>query len=449
MTEFFGSVWWLIVSLGILVTFHEFGHYWVARRCGVRVLRFSVGFGRPLWTRVGKDGTEYVVAMLPLGGYVKMLDEREVEVAPHERHESFNAKSVYQRIAIVAAGPAANLLLCIGLLWLMFVVGKPDFQPDIGRAEGLAAEAGFQAGDRLLDVDGRPIRTLTEAGTVFAAAAIDREPLAVRVRTADGDERVRTLPLDRPGLVLDEKSPFASLGLMPAQFMFPPVVGDVAPGSAAEGRLSPGDRILAMDGRAIGRFEEVGPLLQDLARNGEPVRIRIERAGATREVLVDPKLAGDGDRKRWVLGILPAAATAQPDALLRFGPLQAIPAALSETRQMTGDTLGMLWRMVSGKASLDNISGPITIARVANGSAGLGLAWFLNFLAILSLSLCIMNLLPIPVLDGGHLLYYLIELVKGSPVGERALVAGQYVGLVLLAGLMGLAFYNDIFRPSF
>jgi regulator of sigma E protease len=449
MTEFFGSVWWLIVSLGILVTFHEFGHYWVARRCGVRVLRFSVGFGRPLWTRVGKDGTEWVVAMLPLGGYVKMLDEREVEVAPHERHESFNAKSVYQRIAIVAAGPLANLLLCIGLLWLMFVVGKPDYLPDIGRAEGLAAEAGFQPGDRLLNADGRGIRTWTEAGTVFAAASIDRRPLAVRVRTAAGDERVRTLPLDRPGLALDEKSPFASLGLVPAQRLSPPVVGEVAAGSAADGRLVPGDRILALDGQAVTYFDDIGPRLQALARNGQSVRVRVERTGAARDIMVDPKLAGDGDRQRWVLGILPAATTARPDALLRFGPLQAVPAALSETRQLTGDTLGMLWRMVSGKASLDNVSGPITIARVANGSAGLGLAWFLNFLAILSLSLCIMNLLPIPVLDGGHLLYYLIELVKGSPVGERALVAGQYVGLVLLAGLMGLAFYNDIFRPSF
>ncbi len=449
MTEFFGSVWWLIVSLGILVTFHEFGHYWVARRCGVRVLRFSVGFGKPLWTRVGKDGTEYVVAMLPLGGYVKMLDEREVEVAPHERHESFNAKSVYQRIAIVAAGPIANLLLCIGLLWLMFVVGKPDFLPQIGKVDGVAAEAGFLPGDQLLDVDGRPIRTWTEAGIVFAAASIDREPLAVRVRTTDGDEFVRTLALDRPGLVLDEKSPFASLGLTPAQWLLPPVIGQVSPGSAADGRLAPGDRILALDGRAIERYDDIGPLLQDLARNGQPVRVRVERAGATQEIVVDPKLTGDGDQKRWVLGILPAPATAKPDALLRFGPLDALPAALSETRQLSADTLGMLWRMVSGKASLDNISGPITIAKVANGSAGLGLAWFLNFLAILSLSLCIMNLLPIPVLDGGHLLYYLIELVKGSPVGERALVAGQYVGLVLLAGLMGLAFYNDIFRPSF
>ena len=449
MTEFFGSVWWLIVSLGLLVTFHEFGHYWVARRCGVRVLRFSVGFGKPLWSRVGKDGTEYVVAWLPLGGYVKMLDEREVEVAPHERHQSFNAKSVGQRIAIVAAGPIANLLLCIGLLWLMFVIGKPDFLPDVGRAQGLAAEAGFQAGDRVLEIAGRPVRTWTEAGIALSGAALDRVATPVRVRTADGDEVLRTLPLDRPGLAVDEKSPLPALGLMPAQLLLPPVVGEVVAGSAAEGRLQPGDRILSLEGQPVRYFDEISPLLQKRASPGQTVVVQVERAGRPVRVELDPRLAGEGEKQYWQMGVGPAPATARQDALLRFGPLDAVPAALSETRQLASDTLGMLWRMVSGKASLDNISGPITIARVANGSASLGPAWFLNFLAILSLSLCIMNLLPIPVLDGGHLLYYLIELVKGSPVGERALVAGQYVGLVFLAGLMGLAFYNDIFRPSF
>lgn len=441
MTEFFGSVWWLIVSLGILVTFHEFGHYWVARRCGVRVLRFSVGFGRPLWTRVGKDGTEYVVAMLPLGGYVKMLDEREVEVAPHERHESFNAKTVWQRIAIVAAGPLANLLLCIGLLWLMFVIGKPDFQPDIGRAEGIAAEAGFQPGDRLLDVAGRPTRTWTEAGIALATAAIDRESTPVRVRTAEGEERVRILPLDRPGLQVSEERPFTDLGLRPS---WPPVVGSVAPDSAADGKLRAGDRLLAIDGEPVRNYDEIGPLLQRLARLDAELAIRVSRAGAETTVAVAPRQAERDGQAVWQLGIL-AAAPAE-DAMLRFGPLQALPAALAETRQMTSDVVGMLWRMVTGQASLKNISGPITIARVANGSASLGPAWFLNFLAVLSLSLFIMNLLPIPVLDGGHLLYYLIELVKGSPVGERGLVAGQYIGLALLAGLMGLAFYNDILR---
>lgn len=442
MTEFFGSVWWLIVSLGILVTFHEFGHYWVARRCGVRVLRFSVGFGKPLWKRVGRDGTEYVVAWIPLGGYVKMLDEREVEVAPSERHESFNAKPVGQRIAIVAAGPVANLLLCVGLLWAMFVVGKPDFQPDIGRAQGLAAEAGFQAGDRLLDVDGRPTRTWSEAGIALATAIIDREATPVRVRTADGDERVRLLPLDRPGLALSEERPFSDLGLALA---WPAVIGEVEPGSAAaEAGLRAGDRILALGGRPVDTYDQVAPLLQQLAGPGTPLALQVERDGRRLDLEAKPRQVERDGRRVWQLGVL--AAPVEQDALLRFGPLAAVPAALAETRQMTSDVLGMLWRMVSGQASLKNISGPITIARVANGSAGLGPAWFLNFLAILSLSLCIMNLLPIPVLDGGHLLYYLIELVKGSPVGERGLVAGQYIGLAMLAGLMGLAFYNDILR---
>jgi regulator of sigma E protease len=441
MTEFFGSIWWLIVSLGILVTFHEFGHYWVARRCGVRVLRFSVGFGRPLFTRVGRDGTEYVIAALPLGGYVKMLDERETEVAPSQRHESFNSKTVGQRIAIVAAGPIANLLLCIALLWLMFVIGKPDFQPDIGRAEGIAAQAGFQPGDRLLAVGERQTRTLTEAGMALATAAMDRQSTPVRVRTADGQEAIRVLPLDRPGLVVREEQPFTDLGLVRD---FPAVVGEVAPGSAAQGRLQPGDRILAVGGQPILGYDQVGPAVQEAAANGRTLELRIERGGRLATVQVDPRLVDVEGRKVWQLGIL--AAPVADDALLRFGPLQAVPEALSQTRQMASDIVGMLGRMVTGQASLKNISGPITIARVANGSASLGPAWFLNFLAILSLSLCIMNLLPIPVLDGGHLLYYLIELVKGSPVGERALVAGQYVGLALLASLMGLAFYNDILR---
>lgn len=444
MTEFFGSVWWLLVSLGILVTFHEFGHYWVARRCGVRVLRFSVGFGKPLYTRIGKDGTEYVLAMLPLGGYVKMLDERETEVAPADRHLSFNAKSVYQRIAIVAAGPIANLLLCIALLWLMFVIGKPDYPPDLGPSEGIAAEAGFQPGDRLLAVGERETRSLTEAGIALANAAMDRRSTPVQVRTAAGDEVVRVLPLDRPGLVISEQQPFRDLGLSLAD---PPVVGAVQPGSAAAGRLQPGDHILAIGDIAIASYAQVGEAVQVAARNGQTLELRIRRDGRTAMVQVDPRLAEVEGKPRWILGITGTAP--RQDALLRFGPVQALPEALSQTGQMASDVLAMLGRMVTGQASLQNISGPITIARVANGSASLGPAWFLNFLAVLSLSLCIMNLLPIPVLDGGHLLYYLIELAKGSPVGERVLIAGQYVGLVFLAGLMGLAFYNDLFRPSF
>ena len=250
------------------------------------------------------------------------------------------------------------------------------------------------------------------------------------------------LPLDRPGLVLSEERPFTDLGLRPA---WPAVVGEVSPGSAAEAAgLRAGDRIVSLDGRPVHTYDQVSPLLQELAGPDRPLALGIERDGRRQGLEVRPQRAERDGQPVWQLGVL--AAPLEQDALLRFGPLAAVPAALAETRQMTSDVLGMLWRMVSGQASLKNISGPITIARVANGSAELGPAWFFNFLAILSLSLCIMNLLPIPVLDGGHLLYYLIELVKGSPVGERGLVAGQYIGLALLAGLMGLAFYNDILR---
>ena len=443
MSEFVGSIWWLLVSLGLLVTFHEFGHYWVARRCGVRVLRFSIGFGKPLWTRIGRDGTEWVVAALPLGGYVRMLDDREVEVEPEERHESFNAKSVWQRIAIVAAGPLANLLLCVALLWLMFVVGKPDLAPQVG-VDGIAAAAGLRDGDLLLEIGGRATPTFTDAGVALSTAGFDRVPVVARVRGLDGTERSVELPFDRLDEGLRAGDLLPAIGIRPH---IPPVIGTVVGGSASDGRLQPGDRVLAVDGRAGVDFAQLRPLLQELGAPGRTLAIRVERDGRRIEVPVDPRLGGDGDAPVWQLGVGPAPLA--QTALLRHGPLDAIPAALAATWQTGSDALGLLKRMVLGRASLENISGPITIARVANVSAGLGLAWFLNFLAILSLSLCIMNLLPIPVLDGGHLLYYLIELVKGGPVGERVLAAGQYVGLAFLAGLMGLAFYNDLFRPGF
>jgi regulator of sigma E protease len=449
MSEFFGSVWWLIVSLGILVTFHEYGHYWVARRCGVKVLKFSVGFGQALWKRVARDGTEWVVAWIPLGGYVKMLDSREVEVSEAEMPVSFNAKPVGQRIAIVAAGPLANLLLCIALLWLMFVVGKPDFLPVVGRADGIAEQAGFRPGDTILRIGERDTPTWTEATVALATAALDREAVDVRVRTAAGEESLRRLHFDREGMAIRESQPLFDLGLLPRQWLLPAVVGSVDAGSAAEGRVQPGDRILAVDGQPILGFDQISPRLQAWRPDRGDLTVDLERNGQRLSIALVPRRVADGERERWLLGIRPQAAEAEPDALLRYGPLAAVPAALAETRNLAVDTLGMLWHLVRGRASLENISGPITIARVANASAQQGMAWFCYFLALLSLSLCIMNLLPIPVLDGGHLLYYLIELVKGSPVSERALAAGQYVGLALLAGLMGLAFYNDIFARAF
>src|SRR5690606_822294 len=228
MSEFFGSVWWLIVSLGVLVTFHEFGHYWVARRCGVKVLRFSVGFGKPLWKRLGKDGTEYVVAALPLGGYVKMLDEREGEVPAGERDQAFNAQPVGRRIAIVAAGPLANLLLCVGLLWAMFLIGRPDLQPVLGQVQGIAAESGLGRGDTLLAVGDRPTPTWSEASLALAAAAIDRRDVALRLRTAGGQEATRTLRLSALPEDVDQRRLVQAIGLVPRAFLLPPLVGRVA-----------------------------------------------------------------------------------------------------------------------------------------------------------------------------------------------------------------------------
>ncbi|MCD9086393.1 RIP metalloprotease RseP [Stenotrophomonas sp. SY1] len=446
MADFLGSVWWMIVSLGVLVTFHEFGHYWVARRCGVKVLRFSVGFGKPLWSRRNRNGTEFAIAAIPLGGYVKMLDEREAEVAAGERAEAFNNKSVWQRIAIVAAGPIANLVLCIALLWAMFVIGRQDYSATLGRTSGMAAEAGFAAGDQVLSVDGRPIGTWAEASMGLTTAAMDRQDAQVRVRDVLENEQTRVLPLSRLPAGFDERQVAVQAGLIWQFWLQPARVESVAPDSAATGQLQSGDLILAVDGQRVDSADQVMPLIQQLGERGGPGMVEVERAGErlALELTPQPSQAPDG-KPRWLIGVnFVTDQTAPYDARQQYGVLAALPAAVRETGKLASDSLGMMRRMLTGHASVKNISGPITIARVANASAERGVDWFLYFLALLSLSLCIINLLPIPVLDGGHLLYYLIELVKGSPLSERAMATGQYIGLALLAGLMGLAFYNDI-----
>ena len=447
MNEFLGSLWWMLVALGVLVTFHEFGHFWVARRCGVKVLRFSIGFGRPLWTHHGKDGTEYVIAALPLGGYVRMLDEREDPVPPHQLHQAFNRKPVLQRMAVVAAGPFANLLLAFALLWTMLVIGRPDYAPVVGKATGIATQAGLRTGDRILAVGQRETPTWSEAGMALTVAVLDRQPIALRVRHAEGGESTRTLALDRVPAQVDELRAVEATGLVARHQLWPAIVGSVRANTPAWGVLAEGDRITAIDASPVASFDDIAPAVAALGIRGGPGMVEVERDGERLAFELTPtRLTGGNGKAIWAIGITNAERRRPAtDAVLRIGPLDAIPAAVRETGFQIRQLVDMVGRAFAGKVSLQNtVAGPLTIAQAANDFASRGTAWFLNFLALLSVSLALINLLPIPVLDGGHLLYYLIELVTGRPLGERAMAVGQYLGLALVAGLMGLAFYNDI-----
>ncbi|HEY8585485.1 MAG TPA: RIP metalloprotease RseP [Rhodanobacter sp.] len=444
MTSFFGSVFWLLVTLGVLVTFHEFGHYWVARRCGVKVLRFSVGFGRAIWKRVGRDGTEYQIAAIPLGGYVKMLDAREGEIDPALQGQEFTGKSVWKRIAIVAAGPGFNLIFTIAAFWLMFMLGRPDVAPTItATPQSIAASAGIQSGDRIVSIDGRAVGTWTDSMNAVANALLGRQPLPMTVRGADGLTRELVLPLDElpPGEDVGQYLGRLGLKLMPPAA----IAATVLPGQPAGlAGMQGGDRVIRVNGQPVGDFVAFGKLVQTEAAKSPTLTIDIERNGRPLQLQVKAKWESlQGQPAKWLLGVTPPPL--EP-ATISYGPIRAMGASLAATWRNTTQTFSMLGKMLTGEASTRNLSGVIGIAEVANASAGMGLPWFLQFLALVSLSLAILNLLPIPILDGGHLLYYLVELIKGSPVSEQTMIVGQYIGLALLFTLMGLAFYNDIHR---
>jgi regulator of sigma E protease len=442
MSGFLGAVFWFVVTLGVLVTFHEFGHFWVARRFGIRVLRFSVGFGKSMWSRVAADGTRYQVAMIPLGGYVQFLDEREQEVAPADRELAFNRKPAWQRMLVVLAGPMANLLLCLLLFWIALMMGRPELAPLLGETRGIAAEAGLHAGDRLLAVAGQEVSSWDSAITPLALAAIDRQPVTVAVQDAQGRRSDRVLRLDRLGADFNQADPFGVIGLSTSLSDDAPVVGAVSPGFPAEGKLLPGDRIVRIGTHPISRFTQIPPARLAEAAAGKAVEVEVLREGAHASLSMLPRRVESATGTLFQLGV-----AARRDLVIqRYQPLPAIRAAVAEVGKESREMLGLIARLVSGKASSKNISGVIGIAQVVHSEARIGLSSLLWIMATLSLTLCIMNLLPIPVLDGGHLLYYLIELISGRPVGERVLLAGQYAGLLLLAGLIGLAFYNDLVR---
>lgn len=451
-------VWYalaFVLALGVLIAFHEYGHFWTARKLGVKVLRFSVGFGRPLWQHTGRDGTEYVLAAIPLGGYVKMLDEREGEVPADELHRAFNRQSVWTRIAVVAAGPLANFILAIAAYWLMFVIGITAMVPRLGDPDaGSAAErAGFAAGERIVQVGEQPTESWEAVRIALLDAVLDDAdgPVVIQVQTAGGALMRRELAIDGAAALADGGDMLGDNGLKLWSPSIPAVLDEVVAGGAAErAGLRSGDRILAADGDPVAdwaawvRLVQAAPertLLVDIERAGQPLQIELTPAALERGGRVFGRIGASafvGDEVR--------AEAAAMRTVVGYGPLESLWRAAQRTVDISVVSLQMIGKLVTGQASLENVSGPLTIAQFAGQSASVGFDHYLNFLALISVSLAVLNLLPVPILDGGHLLFYLVELVKGSPVSEQVQLWGQQLGLVILAGLMGLAFYNDFLR---
>jgi regulator of sigma E protease len=451
MSSFMTSALALIVTLGLLIAFHEFGHYWTARKLGVKVLRFSVGFGKPLWLRKsGPDQTEYVLAAFPLGGYVKMLDEREGDVAEDELHRTFNRQPVWRRFAIVAAGPVFNFIFAILAFWLMYLIGVPGIAPIVGDVtpKSVAAVAGFQSGDRIIEINGRQTPTWSTARIDLLDAALDTDEVNFQVRGENGETHNLQLSVAGISSEIKQKQLLTYLGLSPYRPALPPVLGELSPGGPAElSGLKAGDRILSVNDQAIGDWMDVVKLVR--AHPEQTIQFKIERDGAPKIITVTTtsKVTDTGNIGR--IGAAPAPAGPLPSELLareQYPLFESLTVAAAKTWQLSALTLRMIGKMITGEVSVKNLSGPITIATYAGQTASLGIGAFLYFLAVVSISLGVLNLLPVPMLDGGHLMYFLIEMVKGSPLSEMVQAKMQQVGIAFLLVLMSVALYNDIMR---
>jgi regulator of sigma E protease len=439
-----------IVAISILIAFHEFGHYWVAKRLGVKVLRFSIGFGKPLWRKTaGPDKTEYVIAALPLGGYVKMLDERECEVAEEEKHRAFNRQKVWKRFAIVFAGPAFNILLAVLAYLLVSLIGTNGLKPVVGLVVpgSPAATAGLQSGMQIVSVDGWRTPTWDAVFQEALPNLVEKSELRIKAKFKDGIEHSYALDLSGLNLDRDIQRPFKAIGIH--LFHLPPVIGKVAEAMpAAKAGLKPGDIITQLDGHPIMDWMDISDYV--VGRPDQDVEVVVKRNNEILSFKIHTSAKKVRGRTIGLLGI--ERDTSSPKitdddrAVFKMGLLEGFQYSVHRTWNVAYVTLRVLGLIASTKMSLTNISGPINIAVTAGESASLGLARYIIFLALVSISLGILNLLPIPILDGGHLMYYVYEFFSGKPVSEQVEIIGQRIGIALLMMLMALAFYNDIMR---
>jgi len=441
------TVVWFLVAIAILVVVHEFGHYLAARLAGVKVLRFSLGFGQPLFSRrFGRDQTEWALAALPFGGYVKMLDEREGVVPAAEAHRSFNRASVWRRIGIVAAGPIANFLLAIVFYWALFLHGMPAMKPLIGEppAGTPAAQAGLVSGDEIRRVNGTDPPSFQDLRLELLRAGVAGDPLVLEL--ADG----RSVQLDAPPMDTDnlERDTLRPLGIVRYDPEIDPVIGEVLPGgAAARAGFQSGDRLVAADGQAVSNWQDWVKLIRQ--HPSQSLRIEYEREGQMHILTVVPDTVDENGQRIGKIGAGPKVDPALMDDLMtevRYGPIEALGRGAEKTWDMSLFTLEMMGRMVLGQVSWKNLSGPLTIADYAGQSATLGWISFVGFLALVSVSLGVLNLLPVPLLDGGHLMYYVAEVLTGRPVSERTMEIGSRIGMMLLLLLMSFALFNDLQR---
>ncbi|WP_434356514.1 sigma E protease regulator RseP [Parasalinivibrio latis] len=438
-----------LLALGVLITVHEFGHFWVARRCGVKVERFSIGFGKAIWRKTGKDGTEYTLAMIPLGGYVKMVDERVDDVPADQVDQAFNRKPLWQRSAIVAAGPLANFLFAIVAYWLVFIIGVPSIKPVIGEVapQSIAAEAGIEPGMELKSISG--VKTPNwEAVNMAVISHIGDNSMAVDVSPDGSDYTLdKTLNLTSWSFDPETQSALNTLGITPYSPAILNEVSQVVDGSpAVKAGLDVGDEIVSVNGKPFTDWRSVVEVIR--ANPGKQVSLEVKKAGVLSDLTLVPESRKAGELNIGYAGFAPKMEP-WPESYrfdLQFGALEAIPQALDKTWQVVSLTFDMLTKLITGDVAIKNLSGPISIAKGAGQTADYGLVYFLSFLALISVNLGIINLLPLPVLDGGHLMFFGIEAITRKPVSERIQDLGYRLGSAIIVCLMAVALFNDFAR---